>query len=60
MISKTSERIVMVNMINLVSPAPLRPDEKIIARESKIDQPATNLIATMARSLIASNSTGSA
>ena len=50
----------MVNIMKAVSPAPLRADENMIARESNIDQSAINLNATKAVLFIDSNSIGSA
>ena len=50
----------MVNIMKAVSPAPLRAEENMIARESNIDQSAINLNATKAVLFIDSNSIGSA
>ena len=57
----TSEAVIhIVSMIKAVSPAPLRAEEHIIAKESNIDHRARNLIATSARLFMDSNSLGSA
>ena len=50
----------MLNIMKAVSPAPLRADENIIARESNIDQSAINLNDTKALLFMDSNSIGSA
>ena len=59
-ISTVSDRPTMVNMINVVSPAPFNADETMITSESNIDHAATNFIAAMAWKRISANSVGSA
>ena len=50
----------MLNIMKAVSPAPLRADENIIARESNIDQSDINLNDIKAVLFMDSNSIGSA
>ena len=47
-ISRIRDRIMIVNIVNLVSPAPFSADEFTIPNESIIDYAATNFIAVIA------------